>query len=115
MTKDHNDCLVGFFQDPEGVEKMYESEIVEYALYRYDACMKWCQKGTGVQSIIDDSLKATPFALLKKAYYIFDYCPVCGKQVNWKKLKAKINRVVRAESAYYPWARAQLKEKVCKN
>lgn len=107
MTKEH-DCLVGIFQDSEGTEKMRESEIVGYARHRYDDCMKWCKKGTGLAFIIEEYLKSTPFTLLKEAYYIFDYCPECGKQVDWKKLKVKINRVVRAESEYYPWAKAQV-------
>lgn len=105
-----HECLLGLYFDYEDRSDITESNIVKYALFRYDLCIQWCQKGTGAASIIESTLKATPTKLLEEQADLFDYCPKCGVKIDWERISKHINTRIQKESIYYPWAKARLKE-----
>lgn len=85
----NHECIIGMYNDYENTDLITYSEICEMSLSEWKSHLKYedTYKRIGIKppTRLEDYFDKRKNTELTR----FDYCPVCGKKIDWNKLKMR--------------------------
>lgn len=84
-----HECIIGMYSDYEGAHLMPYSKICERSLWEWQSYLEYEDTykkiGKRVPTRLEDYFDKRKNTELTR----FDYCPVCGKKIDWRELKRR--------------------------